>query len=272
MGENAWTKYPLAVPVLGVPIRGKHNPYLVLVSRNDVVEVRVDVEESSKPIVEVEGWPRLGWRLQLPLNSFVEVLSDRLEQPLRTRIEYRCVFENVSSASIYAAITLEIVRSVAEAGGYEMTVDEVLKATASIDAEAGVDLDYVNAMRTAITRSHGIVYREGEEPIDMELSVELELVGEEDTAGDFSNELSEEVVNALTRFAGVSTATAIARLRDGESFSEVFRVGARIENALYYMLYGLQPPEEGCKWVPSLASGFAVCLPGKGLGVKVALH
>ncbi len=262
--------YRIAIPVFGVPVRGKRNPYLVLLSEEELVEVEVDVDEAERPAVRVEGTPQPDWRLRIPLASFVDVVSGRLEQPLDVVVRYR-VADGVSvpAASLYAVITMELVTSVAEAAGYEMSVDEVLRAAASIDDEAGVGLDYVKAAREAVARGTSMAYREGEEPVPLRVEAELELVGEEDVAGSFEDELGEQTLNAITRLAGISVVESVSLLREGADFATVFSRQARVDNALYYLLYGLEPPGEGCKWTPSLSSGFGVCSAGRGLGTRV---
>ncbi len=260
--------YPLPLVVFGVPVRGKSNPYLVAVSRDPLVSVEVELEEADKPRVRVEGVPEPGWRLTIPLTSFLDVVSDRLEQPLEARVYYRV--EGVvypPSASLYAIITYELVRTLAEAGGYTMSEDEIVKAASSVDSDAGVELDYVNAMRTALARKGVLVYREGEEPVPLELGFTLELVGEED-AGE-PPELGEPVVNAVTRLAGISVVDAVSRLKGGEPFDRVFDLASRVDNALYYLLYSLQPPGEGCKWTPSISAGYGVCREGMGRGDRL---
>jgi hypothetical protein len=264
--------FPLALPVLGVPVLGKHNPYLVLVSPQLLVEVEVEVWEDEQPRASVEGL-RLGWRFELALKSFVDALSARLEQPvavaLRARVEG---VEYPPAASIYAAATLAIVRAVAEAGGYELSSEEVYEAASGIDRDAAVWLDYLDGLRAAMLRGESLVFREGEDPVPLGLGdrVVLELVGEQDIGEDYSARMGDALLSAAARLAGVSVLSAVSALQRREArLVDVFPVAARVEDGLFYSLYGAEPAGEGCKLTPSLQRVYGVCLEGKGLGDRV---
>lgn len=263
-------RYRLPLVVFGVPLPGKRNPYLVLVSERELVDVEVDVEESSSPRLKVDG-VSLGWRVEMALRSFLDVVCDRLEQPLQATVYVDAGVESLPSASIYAILSLELVKSVSEAGGYSLEPQEVLEAAKSIDVDAGVDFDYVWACRAALLRGRATVFREGEEPLDANTpSVELELVGEEEVGREIGGVLGETLYSLLTKFAGFTVVELVNRLRKGESWESVWSVGVRVENAIYYLYYGLNPPTgEECKWTPSFQSGYGVCAKGAGLGELV---
>lgn len=262
--------FPLALVLAGVPIPGKSNPYIVLVTPNARVHVEVDVEEASQPTARLEGL-RLGWRFEIAFKSFVDTLSGRLEQPLLVRL--RAGVDGVyypPAASVYAAATLAVVHAVADAGGYSLEPREVLEAANSIDGEAGVDLDYVDGLRTALTTSTSIVFRRGEEPVELNTDgrIVLELVGEEDVGEDYSSNLSDTLLTALTRLSGLSTLEAARLLREGK-VSEALELVRRLDNAVFYLLYSVNPPEGACKWTPSLQRVYGVCAEGVGLGDRV---
>lgn len=263
-------RYRLPLVVFGVPLPGKRNPYLVLVSERELVDVEVEVGESSSPKLRVDG-SSLGWRVEVALRSFLDVVCDRLEQPLQATVYLEAGVESLPSASIYAVLSLELVKSVSEAGGYNLEPLELLEAAKSVDVDAGVDFDYVWACRTALMRGRATVFREGEEPLDANVpSVELELVGEEGVGREIDGVLGETLYSLLTRLAGFTVVELVNRLRNGESWENVWGTGARIENAIYYLYYGLNPPVgEECKWTPGFQSGYGVCAKGAGLGELV---
>jgi len=269
-------RYPLAVPVFGAPVPGKVNPYLVLVTSDPLVSVRVVVLEppgSGAPVVSIAG-ARLGWRFELAVKSFVDTLSARLEEPLALRIEVGV--DHVSyppAAPVYAAVSLSVVSAVSEAAGYSLEPGEALEAASSIDRDAAVWLDYLDGLRRALLDAESLVYRWGEDPVPLGTgaSVELELVGEEDIGQDYSQRLGDPVLSAASRLAGVAVLSLVSGLRGGEAlFQEAFEEAARVDDALFYMLYGAQPAGEGCKWTPSLQRVYGVCLPGRGMGDRVA--
>ncbi|HID42125.1 MAG TPA: hypothetical protein EYP33_08255, partial [Pyrodictium sp.] len=138
-------EFPLALVFAGVPIPGKINPYIVLITPNPVFSIDVEVEESETTSTTIDG-VRLGWRYDIAVKSFVNTLAARLEQPIKASIVIRTsdVITYPPAASIYAATTLAIVKSVVEAVGYELDSHEMLDSASSIDDEAGVGLDYID--------------------------------------------------------------------------------------------------------------------------------
>ncbi|MET1128747.1 MAG: hypothetical protein ABWW70_05475 [Thermoproteota archaeon] len=262
----------LPIALLGVPFGERHNPYLVLVSSKPLLGLRVLVDEADgAPGARITG-PSLGWRFELALKSFVDVLSSRLEQNLEVELVLDTKLSYPPPSSVYAVATISILRAVAEAGGYELSDEEVIEAARSIDEEAATWMDYIDALRTAAVRGKSLAYRHGEDavPLGVGGSVELELVGEEDLGADVTSLMPSGVLSALVRFSGMAVIEAINSLRRGSRFSEVFNLASRADNATYYALYGVHPPQEGCKWTPSLQRVYAVCLAGEGLGDTVA--
>jgi hypothetical protein len=260
-------EFPLALVAAGVPIPGKSNPYLVLLTPKNMMRIEVDVDSSSVPQVIIKGL-RLGWRFEIAFKSFVDTLSARLEQPIRVEVNLNTNgLTYPPPASVYAAVTLATIHAVADAGGYTMEPHEVLEAANSIDSDAGVDLDYVDGLRTALTVSESIVYRRGEEHVELntEQRVQLELVGEEDIGEDYSGKLSENILSAVTRLGGISVVEATTLIREGR-VHEALELARRVDNSLFYILYSVNPPEGPCKWTPSLQRVYGICFGKTGLG------
>jgi len=264
--------YFLALPVFGVPVLGKVNPYLVVASRSRLVAVDVDVVESEAPSARVEG-PRLGWRLELAVKAFVDALSSRLEQPLEAKVSVTVRgVESPPAASVYAAVSLALVEAVAEAGGYSLSEEELLQAASSVDQDAAVWLDYLDGIRFASLRGVSALYRSGEDPVVIggRGVVVLEMVGEQDIGEDISPRLGDPLLVAVARLTGTAVLEAVSRIQGGEArFEELFPLVARVEDGLFYALYGAEPGGEGCKLTPSLQRVYGVCLAGKGLGDRV---
>ena len=265
--ELALYEFPLAIVFAGVPLPGRTNPYIILLTPNPVVSIDVDVEESKTTSTRIDG-VRPGWRYDLAVKSFVDTLSARLEQPIKVNITVK-VGESVSyppAASIYAATTLALVKSIADAAGYELDQREVLDSASSIDTEAGIGLDYIDGLREAMMLGKSIVYRKSEELIELGIGVrlEFELVGEEDIGEEAVEVLKEPLFSALTRLSGLAVVEAVKRLREYEA--DVFRLVQRVDNAIFYLLYGAETPRAECKWTPSLQRVYGICKPGTGLG------
>ena len=281
MGNNGFNKeeiryyMPLAIIYYGVPLPGKSNPYIVLRSKDpSLVSIAVKVEEAERASSVKTSGISLGWRYELAIKSFVDEVSARLEQPLH--VVLNIAVKGVSfppASSIYAAASLAIVQAVSELGGYELTRDEVLQAANDIDRESGVGLDYLEAMRAAIIRGKSMIYRRGEEPVDLPSNREivLELVGEEDIGDDITGKLEDPIYSEITRLLGLNVIEVAAKLRENNQDNVVpdLFVHERIENAAYYMLYGTAIPDPGCKWIPSLQRVHGICRPGAKLGDEV---
>ncbi|NPA04679.1 MAG: hypothetical protein GXO09_01110 [Crenarchaeota archaeon] len=264
-------RYRLPVVVLGVPIRGKRNPYLVMLTRSGFIDVDVVVEESEKPECLIEGSPSPPWSLRIALQEFVGELSARLEAGLFVRVSYS-VAGDAPSSSIYAVLSFEVVRRVAEEAGYGLEPGEVVEAAASIDEDAGVGLDYVDGLRRALVEGCSVVYRRGEGayPADVP-GLRLVLLGEETVSGSLEGEIPSSLLSLLTKLSGSVVVEAVSRLRGGEGWGDVWRWCARMENAVYYLVYGLEPGGEGCKWTPGMQSAAMLCLEGRGEGVLLDL-
>lgn len=265
-------KLPLPLVLTGIPIQDKYNPYIILVTSRPLVSIIVDIDEAESVSKAVIKGPNLGWRFDLAIKAFVDTLASRLEQPLIVTVQYDV--EGVDyppAASIYAVSTLAIVKTLSDYVGYSMTDEEILKAASSLDEEAGVWFDYIDGLRYAILKNSSIIYRHREKSLDLNVgaTVVLELVGEEDIGEDLSKNINVDVINVVTRLAGIAVIGAIQQLENGDPFNDVFKLISRIDNALYYMLYGANPPPEECKWTPSLQRVYGVCVYGKGLGNKV---
>ncbi len=243
---------------------------MIGVSKDTLIDYSIDAEDSETTSLVVRGEPMPTWRLEFALRSFVEELSSRLEHPLVVRVDYKALNE-VPMASLYAVLSLGVIRYIAEEAGYSLSDDEVLKAANSIDDDAGVSLDYVKGLRTALVYGSSMVFREGEEPISISLGVAIEVVGEEELGRVIDEQLGEALLSSVTRLAGLSVVEVVGLLREKTPWRDVFLYGARLDNALYYLLYGVEPPGEECKWTPSLQTVHGICMEGAGLGRKVEL-
>ena len=266
-------RYPLPVPLLGIQLRGRHNPFLVALSSSELITVEVELEEAeSSPSLRVEGEPRPSDAMLLALRAFLDELSARLEQPLSARLYYEAL--RYHPAGVYAVLTYALVEAVAEEGGYEMSEKEVAEAANSIDADAGIDLDYLDALREALARRSSLVYRRGEDPVEVKLEGGVvELVGEEGLGEVIEDKLDDELHVAISRLVGMTVAVAARRIvSDGwRGFNGIWGVSSRLENGVYYALFGVEPPPAGCKWTPGLHSVFAVCVD-VGMGEKLELR
>ena len=265
-------RYRLPVPLLGVQLRGRHNPFIIALSARELVNVDVELEEAEgAPSLRVEGEPRASDALRLALGAFLDELSSRLEQPLRAHVYYETL--RYHPAGLYAVLTYALVEAVVEEGGYDMSREEIAEAANSIDSDAGVDLDYLDGLRAALARGKSLVYRRGEDPVEISLEGgAVELVGEEKLGDVIEDKLDEEVHVALSRLVGMTVATVARRIveKGWRGVREAWGVASRLENGVYYALFGVEPPSPGCKWTPGIHSVFAVCL-GSGLGERLEL-
>jgi len=262
--------YKFAPPILyaGVPVPGKIVPYIVGMVRNASVNVSVEVSASGGRGLRLSGQPAPDWRLRIALESFVDVLSERLEEELQVDVSYSvAAHDNVllPSSSIYAILTTAIVEAVAREGGYSLSSSELLEAARSIDEEAGVGLDYIDALRTALVHGKPMVYRRGEDYFELgRASVKLTMMGEVEVESDISKSLDDNTLSLVAKLTSLATIEAAARLRRGEDPLTYFPALSRIENSCFHLLYGVNPPDKKCKWTPSLQQAFNICVEGEG--------
>ncbi len=267
-------EYPLALVYAGVPVTGKHSPYIVLVSGSARLRVEVELGSPEQGVPRLSLSPSgLGWRVELALKSFLDVVSDRLEEPLEASLRLSWSgLEAPPSSTVYAAATLALLEAVAAEGGYSMERGELLEAARSIDVDAGAWYDFLDAARAAMLEERSMVYRHGEDPLPLDAggSVELRLVGEEDIGEDATRLMSDSLLSIAARFTGIAVVEHVSRLRE-EGFSlEAWKTLARVENGLYYTLYGAQLPPEGCKWTPGLQRVYGVCVGEEAPGDRVS--
>ncbi len=267
-------RYPAAIALIGVPVPGKTNPYIVSLLEGVVVEVDVDVAEAERTRASLQGSPPPKWSLEIAVKSYVDAISSRLEQDMEVVVEYSSPLE-LPLSTIFSAISLAVIETVVEAGGYHFTREELLEAANSVDEDAGTDYDYMPGLRLAMLGQPGkvFVYRVGEEPVVLGGAglLEIEMVGEEQVKIDSPEGYGDSILSLLTKLAGMNVVEAAERLREGEEIDEVFEQASRIDNSIYYALYGLTPIER-CKWTPSFQSGFGVCRAGTGLGEKARIY
>ena len=268
--------YYIPLAIVGVPIPGKTNPYIITRTNSRLVSVEVSLESSKETLTTLRGTPSPDSVLVLAVKSFVDAISYRLEESFRVRITYESKLLSLPSSHLFSVISTAIIEALVEAGGYEMTGQEIVKAGGSIDRDAGTDYDYITGLRLSILEllDPVFVYRNGEEPIGLPGAgkIKVEFTGEEKIETNMYA-YTEKITNLFTRLAGMNVIDTVERLRNSGTQKErmkAFEAASRIDNSLYYALYGLKPIDN-CKWIPSFGAGFGLCVE-KGMGEIVEVY
>ncbi len=151
----------------------------------------------------------------------------------------------------YIALTLEALRL------FGVDEKELLDISRTIDRDAGLDNVVVNALKTTYTMSKPLVYRDNEEPIALENNLEIEFIGRETI--DYSRELTlanQQAIHSSIVHLGGYMVLSIARCiltRGSNECLGLLEEAERIVNGMYYILYGLNPPNKG-HYIPDLGN------------------
>ncbi len=232
-----------ALPVSGVPLRGRTNPYIAVPYRSAVIYV--EVEEARKTSAEVRG----------PAASLVSAAVDRLGEALGEEFSVRMEVKprgRHPALSVYSSAIPALVKAVARLLGVELGREDVREYSSIIDGAVGLTpeyIDIVSALRLAQEEGRPVAYRRGEAPIPLPEGVEVEVLDCSEVRETL--EEPEELRNAMTHLAGLATLAfaGALRMRDPSKLASVIRV----ENAVWYAAYGVSPPLGGdLKVIPDI--------------------
>ncbi len=231
-----------ALPVSGVPLRGRVNPYVAAPYSH--VEVYVEVGPAERAEARVEG----------PSARLLETAAAKLAEALGEGFELRMALR-LSTAhpeiSVYSSAVPVVIEAVARLLGVELGKDEVLEYSSIVDGAVGLSPEYVDiaaALRLAQAGDGPVAYRRGEEPVPLPRGLEVEVLGCTDVREPL--EEPEELRDALTHLAGLATLSFADALRRRDSSS--LEGASRVENAVWYAVYGVRPPPGDAKVIPDI--------------------
>lgn len=260
-------KLPLAVVLFGLPLSRVSNPVLAAPVRSKRLSISVLISSNGEGVaLEPRIEKGLGSKLSRSLRLLYSSLSKVMHSSVRFHLSVTSEVEGVTPYALYAAASVAMVYSHGRFEGFTPSIGEAASLARSLDELALEDSavrSYVAAIRYCMLSGKVTVYREGERPFYEGDALNLRLrggVAQIGAANDPTMTWASELRVLVVKLAGVIPLVAFQRIRDLRALRELFRA----ENSLYYMVYGLKPPErEGCKWIPAGHGSVAeVCLDG----------
>ncbi|ESQ24075.1 MAG: hypothetical protein OSP8Acid_14260 [uncultured Acidilobus sp. OSP8] len=245
--------------LLGLPMKGSQNPYLV--SPAGAAGFEASYEEGCSGLrvdnvrAEVAGklsnfWSRLASGLGLSGCASLSLTSGRSWSP----------------SSLYAASTVALLHVVARSHADVLNEYEIVEMGRMADPWEGPPWwqAVIDALRFSSATGKVVAYRSEEEAVELvKASVSVtpeasEAVGE----GVGAEELGESVYNALVHIIGELVLEASEEVRGEGDLAKAALKRLRVQNAVAHAIYGVRTPEAGCVWVPGLPGVLELVCPG----------
>ncbi len=256
-------KIPIPVIILGSPIPGSENPFLV--SPIAYVIVNLDFRECVNPSLEVSGFKDLEGMLE----AFWSKLNKGLSLNLCSKLNLHSL-DGVGRAplgGLYASLTSLMLYALHKLHGDIAQVLDVIETTSLIDL-VNVDVSWkvvLEALRYSALTGKPVAYRG---PLEAYVFEEVEWVKAtigsrvEGVKSMVSREnLGFNVYGALVHLMGEAVLEASLRIKEGSSLRDILNVFKLIHDGVTLAVYNLKPTGEKCLWSPSIPWSFdEVCL------------
>ncbi len=228
------------IPLFSTPLESVNNPVLVVFDR---ARVCVEVDTTSETSVYLEtGFPRKDY-----YNLLAEYIRSFLEPIASEVLGDKGLYVGINgfypyALGLYALVTTRVLEEMGLEG------NELLDIASSLDKYTGLYSTVLEGLRRAIITGKPLVYRHGEEPVILDYK---KLAGLETRVSRYTRVTSKAVFKGLD-----SIRTAIIHLT-GYSIIEftrcilpscfmecidLFYNTVRVYNAVYYIVYGVNPP------------------------------
>ncbi len=244
-----------ALPLLGIPIKDRINPILIVLLPK---EININIKTINNTIILALKEPIIdSYCLQIieeSLTDFMEASELKLSLQLKTinqKPKLPCI-------SIYSALTYALASELSNF--YGVGVKDILNAISDIEEVHfnKVYMQFINACRQGIVANKSMVYRfgEGYVPINTDI-INIECPGEIKEFKEDHIEYPESIMSALTHISGVLVLEAYNALLN--SNIKYFMELIRIENALWYLLYHINIPTTNyAKWVTDFNRAYLI--------------
>ncbi len=233
--EKLKVKAPLVF--MGPLIKGRINPISTIVSIKDYTVTIYSLDTTSR-------LPPSCKSIKL-VRKFIDILSKEMGEkiPLTTCIEYEV--EALPLITMYSMHTYAIARILSRE--YDVDIVDVMESFMGIESELlGKELpQYIQALRLTIIHGKPLIYRYGEgEVVNEEPDTLYALIESMETRDRSASKplYDEELVNMLTKIAGINTIKSFNAQRNRDYYSLAYH--CRVENSLWYALYGYNIPFE----------------------------
>lgn len=237
--------HEIPFPLVYTPI--KCNNPIVTCRLENRVTVKIGTD-TDKNIVHLEYDTRFNeYRLYLEeiLKKFFNIVSENITQ--EKYVVEVSIEENTYGLGLYVVVTDWFLRSIGVSDNDLQIVSTIIDSEIFGDP---VVLSMLKALRKSILLSKNIIYREGEEPVELVVdygfSVEEHLKIKTSTI--VEDLLNEQAFRTAIIHLGGYTAIALARCLLSRSRSEcksLVTESLHVLNSLQYMLKGVTPPVNG---------------------------
>ncbi len=216
------------IPLIYVPIPGRHNPVFVVPTTNTAV-VEAEILPEDEEGIEIAG--NVTDDLINAVAAFYNFIRKKVGANIKIRIAAYATGP-INDAFLYVAMT----NAMLEVLGGPLD-KEILSATSIIDSQLGAD-EAIVALRQYILHDRPYVWRRGETSIeaDERTSIEATIVEEHDM-----NFIEPIMPDLITHIAGM---TVIEAFRNFPRDIEELRKAVRANNALWHFIYGVPLPKD----------------------------
>lgn len=216
------------IPLIHVPIPGRHNPVFVVPTTNTAV-VEATIIPRDEEGIEIAG--NVTDDLINAVAAFYNFIRKEAGANVRVSVAAYAT-GTINDAFLYVAMTNAILEVL---GG---TLDkEILSAASIIDSQLGAD-ESVAALRQYTLHDRPYVWRRGETPVeaDEQTRIEATIVDEHDM-----NFMEPIMPDLITHIAGMAV---IEAFRNFPRNIEALRKAVRANNALWHLIYGVPLPKD----------------------------
>lgn len=215
------------VPLFHIPIPNRHNPIMFFPTTYEILTDAEVTEETSRIFVSGPADPSF---IESKIREFLELLSSELGMEFSLRVRVR-----TSSKSLREYTYVHATNTVLELLGGKLDSD-VIEATWRIDSKIGLPHS-VFGLRLADLVGKPYIWRIGEEYVDIDKPLIAEVMSLSEVV--LQPLADQPFIDYLTHLAGNVIIHVFSNLREEKDVSKFLR----LYNALWYVLYGVQPPK-----------------------------
>lgn len=214
------------VPLFHIPIPNRHNPIMFFPTTYEILtDVKV-TEETPRISVSGSADPSFA---ESKIREFLDLLSSELDIEFSLKVRVR-----TSSKSLREYTYVHATNTVLELLGGKLDND-VIEAAWRIDSKIGLPHS-VFGLRFADLIGKPYVWRIGEEYVNIDKPLIAEVMNISEVV--LQPLADQPFIDHLTHLAGSVIIYVFNNLREDKDVSKFLR----LYNALWYILYGVQPP------------------------------
>ncbi|AMD30784.1 hypothetical protein [Acidilobus sp. 7A] len=254
----------LPVILIGLPMEGVENPYLV--APGDKVRVEAEYSECDSRGLRAEG---LQQDVAERLGEFWRKLMDGLGMGGCANLRVDGMPPRWPASGVYAAMSSALLYLTARSHADTLDELEIVEMGRMSDPWGEGSLWWqgaLDAMRYSAATGKAVAYRNDEESVELsDEGVRAELMSVSAVGGGAGRqELGESLFDAVVHMVGQAVLDASDAIRSGSHVRPEALRRARVQNATAYLVYGVAPPQEGsCVWSPGLPGQLQlVCITG----------